>query len=384
MATPSYNWISVDLAALRHNFSALKAWVGPAVRVMAVVKANAYGHGLVPAARAFAAAGAETFGVAEVEEAATLREAGVPGEIVVLLGAPGAAASEVVHYNLSPVVVGTESLAELSRAAVAAQKRIGVHLKVDVGMGRLGVLPAEAAAVAAAVQASPGLRLAGLLSHFPQADLEQGDTHDQYQAFDRVRDAIAALVPEAPLAHIANSAGVLRFPEAHATMVRPGISLYGYYPSALSARPEVALKPAMGFHTQVVQVKEVPAGYGVSYGHRFVTERPTRLAVLPVGYDDGYPRSLTGKAQVILRGQRAPVVGTICMNACMADVTDVAGVCPGDEVVLMGSSGQAVIDADEIAGWMGTISYEVLCLFGSRNRHVYSGTDEAIPEKGIG
>ncbi|MEW6594012.1 MAG: alanine racemase [Thermodesulfobacteriota bacterium] len=371
MGTPSYNWVSVDLAALRHNYEALQKWVGPAVRVMAVVKANAYGHGLVEAAKAFAAAGAVVFGVAELEEAVALREAGLHGEIVVLFGAPSAAADEVAQYDLSPVVFGVEPLAVLSQAAVKAQKKIRVHLKVDVGMGRLGVLPAEAPQVAAAICALPGLSLAGLLSHFPQADLAQGATQDQYQEFEKVRRAIAALAPEAALAHIANSAGVLRFPEAHATMVRPGISLYGYYPSAVSRQPEVGLRPAMGFHTQAVQVKEVPAGYGVSYGHRFVTSRPSRLAVLPVGYDDGYLRSLTGKAQVLIRGQRAPVVGTICMNACMADVTGISGVDVGEPVVLMGGSGEAAIDADEIAGWMGTISYEVLCLFGSRNRHVY-------------
>jgi len=374
MATSSYNWVSVDLVALRQNFLALTALVGPGVRVMAMVKANAYGHGLVPAAQAFAAAGADIFGVAEVEEAVTLREAGLAGEIVVLFGAPSAAADEVAHYNLSPVVFGTESLTALSRAAMAARKVINIHLKIDVGMGRLGVLPDEAVAVAAAIQASPGLSLAGLLSHFPQADLAHGRTQEHYAAFDKVRNAIAAVAPRAPLAHIANSAGVLRFPDAHATMVRPGISLYGYYPSAVSARPEVRLAPAMGFHTQVVQVKEVPAGYGVSYGHRFVTSRPSRLAVLPVGYDDGYLRSLTNKAQVLIRGQRAPVVGTVCMNACMADVTGIDGVGVGEPVVLMGGSGEAAIDADEVAGWMGTISYEVLCLFGSRNRHVYSET----------
>lgn len=372
MATPSYNWVSIDLAALRHNFSALRGWVGSTVRVMAVVKANAYGHGLVPAAQAFAAAGAETFGVAEVEEAVALREAGLAGEIVVLFGAPASAAAELVHYDLSPVVFGPESLVELSRAAVAAQKRINVHLKVDVGMGRLGVLPAEVAAMVAAIRDLPGLSLAGLLSHFPQADLEPGSTLEQYREFEAVRRVASEQQPGLSLAHIANSAAVLRFPEAHATMVRPGIGLYGYYPSAVSVRPEVALKPAMGFHTEILQVKEVPAGYGVSYGHRFVTARPTRLAVLPVGYDDGYLRSLTGKAQVIIRGQRAPVVGTICMNACMADVTEIAGAAPGDAVVLMGGKGEVAIDADEIGGWMGTISYEVLCLFGSRNRHVYS------------
>ncbi len=381
MATPSYNWVSVDLEALRHNFSALKAWVGHTVQVMAVVKADAYGHGLVPAAQAFAAAGAETFGVAEMEEAVTLREAGLGGEIVVLFGAPSMAAAEVVRYNLSPVVFGPESLTALSQAAVAAQQEIGVHLKIDVGMGRLGVLPAEATAMAAAIQATPGLYVAGLLSHFPQADLAQGGTEEQYHAFAKVRDAVAALAPRASLAHIANSAAVLRFLNTHATMVRPGISLYGYYPSAVSIRPEVTFKPAMGFHTQVLQVKEVPVGYGVSYGHRFVTQRPSRLAVLPVGYDDGYLRSLTNRAQVIVRGQRAPVVGTICMNACMVDVTDVAGVTPGDAVVLMGESGGETIDADEIAGWMGTISYEVLCLFGSRNRRVYSGAADATPGK---
>ena len=372
MATPSYNRVSVDLAALRHNFAALQAWVGERVRVMAMVKANAYGHGLVAAAHAFAAAGARTFGVAELEEAVALREAGVEGEIVVLFGAPAGAAAELVHSNLTPVVFDREGLAELSRAAVAARKRVGVHLKVDVGMGRLGVLPAGVGGMVAAIRDVPGLFLAGLLSHFPQADQTQGDTEAQYREFAEVRDAVAAMVPGMTLAHIANSAALLRFPAAHVTMVRPGISLYGYYPSAESRRPEVRLLPAMGFHTQVLQVKEVPAGYGVSYGHRFVTGRSTRLAVLPVGYDDGYLRGLTGKAQVLIRGRRVPVVGTICMNACIADVTEIAGVAPGEPVVLMGKSGEATIDADEIAGWLGTISYEVLCLFGSRNRHVYS------------
>ena len=371
MAVPSYNRVSIDLAALRQNFAAIKAWVGPDVQVMAIVKSNAYGHGLVPAAKAFAASGASTFGVAEVEEAVALREAGLAGDIVVLLGAPPEAAAEVVRHRLSPVVFDHECLASLSKAAVAGQQ-VKVHLKVDVGMGRIGVLPSQVMEMVRAIKETPGLSLAGLLSHFPAADQEGGETLAQGEEFQRLARQVAGLLPEQPVLHIANSAALLRLRATHASMVRPGISLYGYAPSAVSCRPEVVLKPAMSFCSRVLQVKEVPAGYGVSYGHRFVTRRPTRLAVLPVGYDDGYLRCLTGKAQVLIRGQRAPVVGTVCMNACMADITGIAGVMPGDEVVLMGKSGVETISAEEIAGWMGTISYEVLCLFGSRNRAVYS------------
>lgn len=373
MDTLSCNWVSVDLAALRHNFAALKSCVGQAVQVMAIVKANAYGHGLVQAAKAFAAAGATTFGVAEVEEGVALREAGIAGEIVVLLGASSKAAAEVVHHRLSPVVFGLEHLAELSAAAMKQGRNVDVHLKVDVGMGRVGVLPDQVPGLVAAIKDHGGLSLAGVLSHFPAADLDEGDTMRQFLTFQDVVRRLQAELPGGRLAHIANSAAIWRFKETHATMVRPGISLYGYFPSAVSARPEIVLKPAMAFHTQVLQVKEVPAGYGVSYGHRFVTDRPTRLAVLPVGYDDGYLRSLAGKAQVLIRGQRAPVRGTVCMNACLADVTGISGVRPGDDVVLMGDAGADAISAEEIAGWMRTISYEVLCLFGSRNRHVYSG-----------
>ncbi len=377
MSTPSYNAALIDLAALRHNFRAIRQLVGPDLGIMAMVKADAYGHGLVPAARAFAQAGATCFGVAELEEGVRLRQAGIEGEIVVLLGVPAAGAAEVVEYRLTPVVFDRAVLPALGMAAAARQRRVAVQLKVDTGMGRLGIMPREIAALLAAIGEWPGLRLSGILSHFPTADGE--DQAVALAPWPRFVELCEACVPSAAagpggklLRHMANSAALLRFPVAHADLVRPGITLYGYYPAPAHGRfAAIDLQPAMSLRSRVVQVKEVPAGYGISYGHRFVTERPTRLAVLPVGYDDGYPRGLTGKAAVLIHGRRAPIRGTICMNACLAEVSEIPGVAAGDEVVLLGRQGEEMIDAEEIAGWLGTICYEILCLSGSRNGRVY-------------
>ncbi|MCX5874989.1 MAG: alanine racemase [Deltaproteobacteria bacterium] len=372
MGTPSWNRVEIDRAALRHNFRQVRQLIGPAVDILAVVKADAYGHGLVPAAQAFAEAGATAFGVAEVEEGVRLRQVGITGQIVIMLGVDRQGAAEAVAHELTPVVYTLEALESLAAQAAKAGCRKGVQIKIDVGMGRLGLLPHEIAPFVVALRRFPNLYLSGIASHFPKADVA-GDaiTEEQFALFQellsQVQDEGAGRIR-----HIANSATLMRYPEMRCDLVRPGISLYGCYPAEwLGQASALDLRPVMRFVTTVLQVKEVPAGQGISYGHRYVTDRPTRLAVLPVGYADGYLRRMAGKAEVLLAGQRAPVRGMICMNACMADVTDIPGVKAGDEAVLLGCQGAGEIRAEEIARWSDTINYEILCLFGSCNRQVY-------------
>lgn len=368
----AYNRLEIDLTALRGNFRSIAALVGPQVKVMAVVKADAYGHGLVEVAACLVRAGADIFGVADVAEGRLLRESGIAGEVVVLLGGRTGSVADLLKHDLTPVVYDREYLRELAGAAAAAGRQVPVHLKVDTGMARLGILPDELPGYLELIGGLSALRLAGILSHFPMSDGEDiAPTSEQNRRF---REMLAALgvVGEAPVIHIANSAAFLREPQSRHDLVRPGITLYGCYPGADSGlRGLVSLKPVMSFKSRILQVKEVPTGTGVSYGHLFRTGRPTRLAVVPVGYADGYLRRLTGRAQVLIGGCRVVVVGRICMNLCMADITGLEGVGAGDEVVLLGRQGAEEITADELAGWQETISYEVLCLLGASNQRVY-------------
>jgi alanine racemase len=372
ISTPN-NRVEIDLAALRGNYRNILAQVGEGVQVMAIVKSDAYGHGLVPVAKALAREGARTFGVAEVDEGVRLRQAGVEGEIIILLGGRPDSFPEIVEFDLQTVVYDLDGLADLAAYAERYDRQVGVHLKIDTGMGRLGIMPDQLDRYLELLGKLSGVRLAGILSHFPRAD----DREDRIQAFEqnqRFAEMLAKVrnrCGSGP-AHIANSAAILNVPDSHYDLVRPGITLYGCYPfpeGKMSSN--LQLKPVMSFKTRVLQVKEVPSGYGISYGHTYRTKRPTRLAVLPVGYDDGYLRRLTGRAEVIIAGQRVPILGRICMNACLADVTDLDRVRADDEVVLMGCQGGVEITADDIADWSDTISYEILCLFGGSNQRVY-------------
>jgi alanine racemase len=345
---------------------------------MAVVKSDAYGHGMVKCSKALFKTGARTFGVAEVWEGVALRRAGLSGDIVVLLGGSPETYEDIIRHDLTPVVFDRDILDGLSQQAARMDANVGVHLKVDVGMGRLGVRPEEVEFYMAMIRRLPGVFPAGILSHFPIADEPDGSekTRQQFSAF---QDILAKLQKNSSgkyVSHIANSAALMYFPATHLDMVRPGISLYGCYPDGSPARglalqPSFELQPVMSFKTKVIQVKEVGTGCGISYGHTFVTSRPSRFAVLPVGYANGYLRSLSNKAEVLISGRRAPVCGRVCMNACLVDITDLPPIQTGDEAVLMGKQGSENITADEIADWMGTISYEVLCLFGSGNVRVY-------------
>jgi alanine racemase len=374
----SFNRVEIDIAALQNNFANIRERVGSAVKIMAVVKSDAYGHGMVECSKALFKAGARVFGVAEVWEGVALRRAGVSGEIVILLGGSPETYEDIIRHDLTPVIVDADILDGLSQQSARMNANVGVHLKVDVGMGRLGVRPAEVEFYMAMIRRLPGVFPAGILSHFPIADEPDGSdkTLQQFSVFQDILAKLQNNTSEKHVSHIANSAALVYFPATHLDMVRPGISLYGCYPDASPARglalqPPLELRPVMSFKTKVIQVKEVKTGCGISYGHTFVTSRPSRFAVLPVGYANGYLRSLSNKAQVLINGRRAPVCGRVCMNACLVDITDLGPVQTGEEAVLMGRQGPENITADEIGDWMGTISYEVLCLFGSSNERKY-------------
>ena len=373
MSGNSYNCVTVSTTALKHNYNYIKSKVGPDVQVMAMVKADGYGHDMVRAAKVFADVGCTVFGVAELCEAVKLRNSGISGQIFVMLGFENAEADFFLEYDLTPVIFDYHSAQSLSDSGLKAGKQIGVHIKVDTGMSRLGVKPEELIGFIAKIDELEGISIAGVMSHFPESDnIESNSTGKGFASFT---DACRTLKNRFKgVCHIANSGAVLNFPNTYCDMVRAGIALYGYHPTVRQQSEEElenGLIPAMSFSSKVVQVKTVPEGTGISYGHTFTTGRETRLAVLPVGYEDGFSRILSNRGEVLIRGQRVPVIGRICMNLCMVDITDTDEVSAGDEVVFLGVQGKETITADDIAEKTGSISYEILCLLGNNNKRTY-------------
>jgi alanine racemase len=366
-------WAAVDLEAIRHNVRTLAGVASPAV-VCAVVKADGYGHGAVPVARAVLEAGARWLGVAVVEEGAELREAGIDAPILLLSEAPLSAADEVVARHLTPVVYSTETIEALEAAASHRRRPIGVHLKVDTGMHRVGVPPSEALTVAKAVTASRHLRIEGLLTHFAVADEPGRDefTAGQIARFEEVRDTLAAAGIEPDLLHTANSAATIAHPSSHYDIVRCGIAIYGLAPSpALAGR--VPLRPAMSITARVSFVREVEAGECLSYGLQYRCPERTVIAVLPVGYGDGIPRSLGAVGgEVLVGGRRCPMAGTVTMDQLLVDCGPGADVAVGDEVVLLGRQGDEDVTAEEWGERLGTINYEIVTRLGPRLHRSYS------------
>lgn len=371
---PSLNRIEISRSALRHNFRVCQRKAGRS-RIMPMIKADGYGHGMVECARVFAEEGAAAFGVAEAREGVRLRRSGIEQPVYVLVGMVPEVIPAILVHRLTPVIVDGEILPEMSRQAVAAGVETGLHIKVDAGMGRQGCHPSELLSLVRQVRELPGLRLDGIMAHFPMADEAASD--NTWEVFARFTEAITGIAHELPPGcrlHIANSGGLFHFSRTSLDMARLGIALYGCSPDGgrPPASDDETLRPVMRFSTRVIQVRTVPAGTGLGYGQTFITDRLTRLAVLPVGYEDGYLRRLSNRAAVLVNGRRAPVVGRVSMNLTLADVTDIPGeVRRGDEVVLLGRQGDEMIGADEIAAWMETISYEVLCLFGNLNDRFY-------------
>lgn len=353
------NYCEIDLSAIRHNVSVMRERLAPGVKFLAVVKANAYGHGAAPVARAALEAGADMLAVAIPEEGLELRRAGIDAPILVLGGIEEEAALAVAAADLVQVVFDEARILALSEAGEKLARRVKLHLKLDTGMNRIGVRTRqEAQALTRLIDSLPGVELTGCFTHMATADEEdRARTDAQLARFRELTEAIAQVHPEPITRHAANTASIFRFPEAQFDMVRGGIALYGCPPV-----PEVTtLRPAMRWATRAVYVKTIAPGDQVSYGGLFEAKRDTVVMTVPVGYADGYRRGLSQKGCVLVRGRRAPILGRVCMDQIMVDVTDIPSARAGDEVVLLGRQGDEEISAEEMAGWLDTISYEVLC-----------------------
>jgi len=355
----------VDLATVARNLGRLRALLDPATRVVGVVKAGGYGHGLVPVARRLEAAGVDGLGVAVVEEAVALRDAGVAVPILVLSPGYEEAAEEVVGLGLEVVVSDLAELAPLEAAARRGGRPVGIHLKVDTGMGRLGLEAAAMDAVLVRLRHATHLRLAGVMSHLACADEEAAFTGEQIAAFAALRARVAAAGFEAIPFHLANTAGVVRFPSAHFDMVRPGLGLYGY--------GGADLEPALTLVTRVVRVRRLEAGATVGYGRTFRCRRPTRMGVVRIGYGDGLPRALSNRGALLVAGRRCPIIGRVNMDLTCVDLTDAPEAGVGSPAVVIGSQGGERITAEEVAMQAGTIAYELLCGIGPRVPRVYVG-----------
>lgn len=366
----------IDLRALRDNARQARRLAGGR-NVIAVVKADAYGHGAVPVARVLAAEGIGRFGVALVEEGRALRDAGLRGEIIVLGGFTAEQAADLVDLGLSAAISDMDHAAALAQAARRAGRVTPIHVKVDTGMGRLGFPFAEAGQSLSRLAACSGLRVEGLMTHFADADLaDPAYAREQIARFDAAAGAARRAGAAIPMRHAANSAALMKGPRGLDARpanpsdgplyeaVRPGIMLYGCRPGPEASG--VALQPVLALTTKISLLKRVPADTPISYGRTFVTRRESLIAVLPIGYADGYPRALSNRGVVLVRGRRAPVVGRVCMDLTMIDATEVPDAAEGDEVVLIGSQRDAVLSAEEVAEAAGTIAYEILCGIGPR------------------
>lgn len=369
-------WAEIDLGCIQHNIKAIQEKVGSR-EIIGIVKADGYGHGAIRVAEVLLENGVTSLGVATLSEAIALRKAGIACPIVMLGLTPWAYHGELIEYDITPVMASYMDTRILSTLAVQAKKTIDILLAVDTGMGRIGFMPAKGSmAEISGISQLPNIRIKGLFSHFATAD--EGDkafAREQIKRFEEfTREVEAAGVP-VTWRTLANSAAIMELPESYYDAVRPGLILYGCYPGNEVDRHALDLLPAMTLKANIVFLKRVPAGYSISYGRHFTTEKESLIATLPIGYADGYPRFLSGKGRVLLHGEYAPVVGNICMDQCMIDVTHIPGVRKYDEVVLMGSQGDKSILADEIAEKTGTINYEIVCRIGQRVPRVYINGD---------
>jgi len=366
---PTY--ATVNLAALAHNLSRIKRYLSPGCEIMAVVKANAYGHGAVETAQALAQQGIGRFAVASLDEGIALRQAGLSASIVVLGALFEEQVFDLVAHQLTPVVSDGRILPTLAKAARSHPAPYPIHLKVETGMGRLGFSPEELLSLLDDPILRSPLQVEGMMTHLADADGADGAfTERQLSVFRAMLEQIRQRGLTLPLVHAANSAAIVKFPDAHYSLVRPGIMLYGYH-TLPATIPAPDLRPVLSLRTTIAQLRRIPRGGTVSYNGTFVATRPTRIAVLPIGYADGYSRRLSHRGSVLIQGRRAPIVGLVCMDMIMVDVTDLAPVQVGEIVTLIGQQGGESIWADEVADWIGTISYEVLCGIGSRVPRLY-------------
>jgi alanine racemase len=367
---PVSTWVEVDLDRFAANLREIRSRVAPGRDLFLVVKADAYGHGAVEMAAAAAAEGVLILGVATLHEGIQLRRAGSTLPIAVLSPLLPGEIPEAVAHGLDPTVCDLAFAQALSEAARAADQPQRIHIEIDTGMGRIGVREDEAEAFLARVTALPGLRLASVFTHFPDADAEDlAFAHAQVARFRALLARLKARGIRPPRVHAANSAGTVNLPESWFDWVRVGLLAYGHAPP--HARAPLALKPVMSFKSRLVQVRELPAGAPISYARTHVTSRPTTTGVVAVGYGHGYSWLLSDRGHMLVRGQRVPILGRVTMDLTMVDVTDVPGASVGDEVVLFGGQGDAALTLEEVAAGSETIPYEIMCTIGKRVTRIY-------------
>ena len=372
--TLRHAWIEVDLDNLDFNIKQIKNKIGPDVQLIGVIKADGYGHGSVKTAEILQKNGISSFAVATVTEAVELRDNGFDEEIIVLGLTPGMYAENILEYNITPVVSSLENAKDMAQAAISSGTVISGLIAIDSGMGRIGYRPEDSSALAEIVEISKldGFNIKGALSHFATSDsADKTYTKQQESIFNDFCEELIAAGVDIPMRSLANSAAIMEMPSTHCDAVRAGIIMYGYYPSDEVDRANIELRPAMSVKASILHLKEIPEGATVSYGQKFTAARRSRIATLALGYADGFPRPYSMKGRVIINGHFAPIAGNICMDQCMVDVTDIPDVKLGDEVIIMGSDGEKVISAEDIAQATGTINYEIICAFGQRLPKVY-------------
>ncbi|MDD5595799.1 MAG: alanine racemase [Candidatus Omnitrophica bacterium] len=360
-------WAEVNLDNLVFNLSQVKKFLKPATKVLVTVKADAYGHGLVRVAKKLASLGVNYFGVASIDEGIILRKEKIKIPILVLGMIFDSDVDALFKYNLTPTVCSEELANVLNKKARVLKRKINLHIKVDTGMGRIGVSAHDAETLIKRIHRLAFVRIEGVFTHFAFADMNREFTLHQIELFGRLIRKLEIEGMRFPLIHCANSMGVLGYKKGHFNMVRPGLVIYGLHPSE---RVNLRLKPVLSLKTKIIYSKKVPKGQGISYGHTYITQNDTTVITLPIGYGDGYPRNLSNIASVLIRGRRFKISGRICMDQIMVDVGNLA-VRIGEEVVLIGKQGKNKVTTEELAKLSGTIPYEIVCGLGNRVPRIY-------------
>jgi alanine racemase len=362
-------WAEIDLSAVEFNFKQVRRVVGKGINIMAVVKANAYGHGTVEVSRVLESCGVDYLGVATTDEAVRLRDHGIKTPVLVLGSVLPGEVAVAVDKDITLTLCGDELLDAVRKAAKNG-KRLKAHIKIDTGMGRVGIWHENAIEYVKKISAEKGISLEGVYTHFSSAGRDDFFTTHQIEAFEKLIADIEKAWIKIPLKHAANSIATVDFKRSHLNLVRPGLVMYGMYPKHTFPKL-IKLKPALSLKTRIVFIKDTPPGRSISYGRTFITQRHTRIATLPIGYADGYPRKLSNHGEVLVRGQRAKVVGKVTMDQTMIDVGGIKNASVGDEVVLIGKQGLDEIRAETLARTADSIAYEVVCGISNRVPRIY-------------
>ena len=379
MNTTNRAWAEVNLDSLKHNITAIRKLVTPSAKILGVVKADAYGHGYFEVASTLLENGADALAIACLDEALQLRKSNFSCPLLILGHSCNDEADDLVAADIIPACFDYSFAKAMSDSAVKQNKTAKIHIKTDTGMGRIGYRYTADKAVnkrsveeILKISKLPNLEINGIFTHFSVADDDDDEyTFLQFERFTSLCSELEKNGLKIPIKHCANSAATVRFPHMHLDMVRPGIILYGHKPSAFTDCSALSLKPVMTFKAKISNIKTIESGASVSYGRRYTSEKPTKIATVPVGYADGYSRLLSNKAQILVNGNLCNIVGNICMDQCMIDVSDVNTISIGDEVILFGTGKNAELPVECLADKMGTINYEILCMVGKRVPRVY-------------